>query len=109
MHPISDENLCKVLEVAKDEEKFQKLEKDLKKIEIEGRKNPKGINFKSELCQMGYYKNDEFHFYSQLLNGSSGYLIYYFCFDLMDENFIINDEDFSNISVKRKFDDPKSE
>ena len=104
MHPISDENLFKVFEVVKDNKRFQNLEKDLKAMEIDGKNHPKGINLKSDLCQMGYFKNDEFYFYSQLLNGSSGYLIYYFCFDLIDENFV-DDKKCASKPLKRKHDD----
>ena len=105
MHPITDENLLKVLEVAKDEMRFQKLEKELKAMKLDEKRKPSDINLKSELCQMGYFKSDEFHFYSQLLNGSSGYLIYYFCFDLIDENVVKDYEDIGNIPSKRKLDD----
>ena len=44
--------------------------------------------FKSDLGQLGYIKNDEAFFYNQIFNGCSGYLIYYFSFELLDINFI---------------------
>jgi hypothetical protein len=46
------------------------------------------MDFHAEECKLGYLKSDETHFYTQILNGSSGYLIYYFCYELLDINFI---------------------
>jgi len=39
---------------------------------------------------LGFLESDENHFYSQILNGSFGYLIYYFCYELLDINFTSN-------------------
>jgi hypothetical protein len=52
---------------------------------------------------LGFLESDEIHFYSQILNGSFGYLIYYFCYELLDINFIPTnnvkevDKPFANI------------
>jgi hypothetical protein len=65
------------------------------------------LDFQFEECKLGYLKSDETHFYTQILNGSSGYLVYYFCYELLDTNFIPTDnvleanKPFANIENER--------
>ena len=57
-----------------------KLKKSAKQIH--------SIDLKTEECQLGYLKSDESHFYAQIFNGTSSYLIYYFCYELLDINLL---------------------